>query len=141
MFRPWAPGRPLRTPLKHTPRPYATRATSKLTRPTAERSRHASRDASEFAGSDKAAVRPGEREDVRAITATDRPASGRAHRPQCWPAENGWYIYDVWESRDHFQRFMDGQLGEAVRAVFGDQPPPPGSEPQFYEIESLAVVR
>jgi hypothetical protein len=36
---------------------------------------------------------------------------------------------------------MDGQLGEAVRAVFGDQPPPPGSEPQFYEIESLAVAK
>jgi hypothetical protein len=57
------------------------------------------------------------------------------------PVDNGWYIYDIWESRDHFQRFMDGQLGEAVRAVFGDQPPPPGSEPQFYEIESLAVAQ
>ena len=57
------------------------------------------------------------------------------------PVENGWYIYDIWESRDHFQRFADGQLGEAIRAVFGDQPPPPGSEPQFYEIESLAVAQ
>src|SRR6185295_6506599 len=42
-------------------------------------------------------------------------------------AGSEWHIYDIWESRDHFQRFMDGQLGEAIRAVFGDQPPPPGS--------------
>jgi hypothetical protein len=57
------------------------------------------------------------------------------------PSENGWYIYDVWESREAFQRFMDEQLEPAAKAVFGDQPPPPGSEPQFYEIESLAVAR
>jgi len=57
------------------------------------------------------------------------------------PAENGWYVYDVWESREAFQRFMDGQLGPAIGEVFGDQPPPPGSEPQFFEIESLAVAR
>ncbi len=122
------------------------------TRPRVERSRHAGWDASEFAGSDEAAVRPGEREDVRAITAIDRPAPGRAQPStdqlpdglivhSAGPAENGWYIYDIWETRDHFQRFNDGQLGEAIRAVFGDQPPPPGSEPQFYEIESLAVAR
>jgi hypothetical protein len=57
------------------------------------------------------------------------------------PAEGGWYIYDVWESKEDFQRFMDGDLGQAVGKVFGDQPPPPGSEPQFFEIESLAVAR
>jgi hypothetical protein len=57
------------------------------------------------------------------------------------PAEGGWYVYDVWESRDHFMRFMEGQLGPAVKQVMGDQPPPPGGEPQFYEIESLAVAR
>ena len=53
------------------------------------------------------------------------------------PGEGGWYIYDIWESREAFERFNDDQLGAAVRQVFGDQPPPPGSEPQFYEIESL----
>ena len=57
------------------------------------------------------------------------------------PTEAGWYIYDVWESREAFQRFADEQLQPAVQSVFGDQPPPPGSEPQFYEIESLAVAR
>jgi hypothetical protein len=57
------------------------------------------------------------------------------------PAEGGWYIYDVWESKEAFQRFTDDQLQPAVNAVFGDQPPPPGSEPQFYDIASLAVAR
>ena len=32
---------------------------------------------------------------------------------------------------------MDEKLGAAMRQVFGDEPPPPGSEPQFYEIEGL----
>ena len=56
------------------------------------------------------------------------------------PAEGGWYVYDVWESREDFQRFADGDLGRALGEVFGDQPPPPGSEPQFFEIASLAVA-
>ena len=55
------------------------------------------------------------------------------------PTDNGWYIYDIWESREAFQRFMDGQLQAAITQVFGDQPPPPGSEPQFFEIERLAA--
>ena len=56
------------------------------------------------------------------------------------PTQGGWYIYDIWESKDAFQRFTDGQLGAAVKEVFGDMPMPPGGEPQFFEIESLAVV-
>jgi hypothetical protein len=31
------------------------------------------------------------------------------------PAEGGWYIYDIWESREAFERFMDGQLGAAPK--------------------------
>ncbi len=57
------------------------------------------------------------------------------------PSEGGWYIYDVWESKEDCQRFMDGPLKSAISAVFGDQPPPPGSEPQFFEIASLAVAK
>ena len=57
------------------------------------------------------------------------------------PTDGGWYIYDIWESREAFQRFMERQLGAAIGQVFGDQPPPPGSEPQFFEIESLAAPR
>jgi hypothetical protein len=57
------------------------------------------------------------------------------------PAENGWYVYDVWESRDAFQRFMDDRLQPAVAEVMGGGEMPPGSQPQFFEIESLAVAR
>ena len=57
------------------------------------------------------------------------------------PSENGWYVCDIWESRDAFQRFMDNQLRAAVSDVMGDIPMQPGSEPQFFEIESLAVAR
>jgi hypothetical protein len=55
------------------------------------------------------------------------------------PTDDGWYVYDVWESREAFQRFMDEKLGPAIRQVFGDQPPPPGSEPQYYEVDSLVA--
>ena len=57
------------------------------------------------------------------------------------PAEGGWYVYDVWQSREDFERFMSGDLGAALKKVFGDAPMPPGSEPQFFEVESLAVAR
>jgi hypothetical protein len=36
---------------------------------------------------------------------------------------------------------MDEKLGPASGQVFGDGPPPPGSEPQSFEIESLAALR
>src|SRR5919201_952035 len=55
------------------------------------------------------------------------------------PAENGWYVYDVWESREDFQRFADGDLGRALGADFGDQPPPFAFEPQSFEIQRLPV--
>ena len=40
--------------------------------------------------------------------------------------EGGWYVYDIWESEEAFQRFMDEKLGPAVREVMGDQQPPAG---------------
>jgi hypothetical protein len=57
------------------------------------------------------------------------------------PSEGGWYIYDVWESKEDCLRFMEGPLKSATMAVLGDQPPPPGSEPQFFEVAALAVVK
>jgi hypothetical protein len=56
------------------------------------------------------------------------------------PVEDGLYIYDIWESREAFQRFQEGMVQPAVRDLMGDVPPPPGSEPQFFDIESLVVV-
>ena len=55
--------------------------------------------------------------------------------------ETGYYDYDVWESREAFQRFQEGMLQPAVREVMGDVPPPPGAEPQFYDIVSRGVVK
>lgn len=51
-------------------------------------------------------------------------------------SEQGWYVYDVWESKEHFQRFLENQLGPALQAVGagsdGNRP-----EPQFFPIEML----
>ena len=57
------------------------------------------------------------------------------------PAEGGWYIYDVWESKEAGQGFMESTLGPAVGAVLGDQAPPGGLEPQWFEITGLAVAK
>lgn len=57
------------------------------------------------------------------------------------PTENGWYIYDIWESREAFQRFTEERVMPAVRELIGDVPPPPGSEPQFFEVASLTVAK
>jgi hypothetical protein len=49
--------------------------------------------------------------------------------------EQGWYVYDVWESPDHFQRFAEAKLGPAI-----EQPGAGGGarpEPQFFPIETL----
>jgi hypothetical protein len=51
-------------------------------------------------------------------------------------SDQGWYIYDVWESPEHFQRFVDGQLGPATEELGVDQSQP--LEPQFFPIETLA---
>jgi hypothetical protein len=49
--------------------------------------------------------------------------------------EQGWYVYDVWESKEHFQRFVESKLGPALQeidAAGGSRP-----EPQFFPIETL----
>ena len=52
----------------------------------------------------------------------------------------GFYIYDVWESKEHFQRVQRGpRSGPRCRrssATLQPEGPPP--EPQFYEIEVMA---
>ena len=49
--------------------------------------------------------------------------------------EQGWYVYDIWESQEHFQRFVESKLGPALQEVgagAGGRP-----EPQFFPIETL----
>ena len=49
----------------------------------------------------------------------------------------GFYIYDVWESKEHFQAFMDSMVGPAMQEIGGEG----GAEPTFYEIETLVEAR
>jgi hypothetical protein len=51
-------------------------------------------------------------------------------------SDQGWYIYDIWESQEAFGRFVESQLGPAIErtgAGGGARP-----EPQFFPIEVLA---
>jgi heme-degrading monooxygenase HmoA len=46
-------------------------------------------------------------------------------------------IFDVWESRDAFERFNNERLMPAVQKVVGDQMPPGGgAEPTFAELHN-----
>ena len=54
-------------------------------------------------------------------------------------SEQGWYIYDVWESPEHFQRFLAEKLGPAIESIGaggGAQP-----QPQFFPITTLVKGR
>lgn len=50
------------------------------------------------------------------------------------PSGQGWYVYDVWESKEHFQRFVDSKLMPAMQELGVEGP---GPQPQFFEIEVM----
>ena len=52
------------------------------------------------------------------------------------PHQDGWYIYDIWESKEQFERFGQDKVGPAVREVTGSEMG--GPPPQFFEIADLA---
>ncbi len=54
------------------------------------------------------------------------------------PAPGGWYVYDIWETKGHFQRFGKGRLEPAVRDTVGADIA--GGAPEFYEIANLVGV-
>jgi len=64
--------------------------------------------------------------------------SGGADRPHGRETPEGFYIYDVWESREQFLRFNEEHVGPAMREIVGDAPDAPRPEPQFFDIEVLA---
>ena len=41
--------------------------------------------------------------------------------------EQGYYVYDIWESREAFERFMEEKLGPALGEVMGGPPPEAGN--------------
>ena len=56
------------------------------------------------------------------------------------PGEQGYYIYDIWESPEAFGRFMEGKMGPAIAEVMGG-PPPDSGAPQFFPIDVLVTPR
>jgi heme-degrading monooxygenase HmoA len=50
------------------------------------------------------------------------------------PTKNGWLVFDVWESQEDFERFLEQRLGQAINAATGGQPP--SLEPQFVPIHN-----
>jgi hypothetical protein len=48
-------------------------------------------------------------------------------------SDQGWYVYDVWESKEHFQRFIDSKLGPAMAASGATAEP----HPQFFPVATL----
>jgi hypothetical protein len=52
------------------------------------------------------------------------------------PAEGGWYVYDIWESEGHLQRFVQEQLMPALQELGA----PMGDPPQIFEIHNLVVT-
>ena len=52
-------------------------------------------------------------------------------------SDQGWYVYDVWESQGHFQRFVENKLGPAMAASGAGDGAGGRPEPQFFPIETL----
>jgi hypothetical protein len=53
-------------------------------------------------------------------------------------SEGGFYVYDIWESREAVDAFLSGRLGPAVHEELGDSVTAP--TPQFFEIETLVAA-
>jgi len=47
----------------------------------------------------------------------------------------GFRVFDVWETREHFERFMTDRLGPAIAAVVSGDAAPPRTE--MYELHSI----
>ena len=91
------------------------------------------------AGVHEADLRRRDREDVRAPRPdAARRVAGGADRPQRGQGEQGYYVYDVWESREAFERFMEEKLGPAIAEVMAG-PPPEGGAPQYFPINVLVI--
>jgi hypothetical protein len=50
------------------------------------------------------------------------------------PTDDGWYVYDIWESPAHFQRFLDERLMPAMQEL---GVPAEGPPPQMFEVYNL----
>jgi hypothetical protein len=49
------------------------------------------------------------------------------------PTDDGWYVYDIWESEEKLQRFVQERLMPAAQELGGPTPTPP----QMFQIYNL----
>ena len=54
------------------------------------------------------------------------------------PTDDGWYVYDIWESPEHFQRFLQDRLMPAAQEL--GMPSEGFAPPQMFEIHNLVQV-
>ena len=47
------------------------------------------------------------------------------------PSENGWYVIEVWESKESAQRFFDERLGQALQKA------QISVQPKFFEVVNV----
>ena len=52
------------------------------------------------------------------------------------PTDDGWYVYDLWESEEHLQRFFQERLMPAIQELGGPAP----TQPQMFQIYNLIQV-
>lgn len=72
----------------------------------------------------------------------NRRAFGREEGPETPPegliihtagvTKAGFRIFDVWESREHFERFMQEYIAPAMEGLEGPQP-----EPEIYDLANI----
>ena len=51
--------------------------------------------------------------------------------------DGGWRIFDVWESKEAFERFSQERLMPAIQEVTGGQAPPAEPRTDLYELHSV----
>ena len=66
------------------------------------------------------------------------PAGCIVHTAGALP-DGAFRIFDVWETREHFERFMQDRLMPAVNEVVGDTDAPPPSM-TMYELHGFQMV-
>jgi hypothetical protein len=66
----------------------------------------------------------------------DPPAGLIMHTAGRTP-EGAWRIFDVWESREAFDRFTEERLQPALREVIGDQMADAEPPQEFYELHNV----
>lgn len=52
------------------------------------------------------------------------------------PMGQDWSVMDFWESRDHFDRFLEGRLGQAIEAL-GDQALPGPPDIKEFQVSNI----